>query len=64
MKANVLLVCNINAILQMEVTMDKIQIEISIAYGDYDFEHYSYEDSIDDAIATLIELKNREESCQ
>ena len=48
----------------MEVTMDKIQIEISIAYGDYDFEHYSYEDSIDDAIATLIELKNREESCQ
>ena len=49
--------------------MDNIQVEISIAYGDYDFEHYSYEDSIDDAIAALIELKNRinsenhEESC-
>lgn len=44
--------------------MDNIQVEISIAYGDYDFEHYSYEDNIDDAIATLIELKSRKESCE
>lgn len=38
---------------------NKLCIEISIAYGDEDFDHMGYYDNIEDAIKALLDFKKQ-----
>lgn len=38
---------------------NKLCIEISIAYGDEDFDHMGYYNNVEDAIEALLRFKNK-----